>query len=220
MSENVFSPLIDKAIEIASVWHDRTYRKGRWREEPFEAPGEEVLRTPVIAHLASVGMMLQRAGWDDRTVAAGFLHDMIEDANRFRQKMDYDELWKLIGKPVADLVNQVSEPKVDENGDYIRWRTRKETYLDQLRSGTTEAMAVSLADKIHNLWSMNQATERGIDIFRETENRRALGADPKQQLWFFRSVLEISRQHSDPRLGVLQERLEAEVERFGVLYDV
>jgi (p)ppGpp synthase/HD superfamily hydrolase len=213
---DTFSPLIEKAIEVASVWHDRTYRKGRWRDEPFDSPGEQVLHIPVISHLTSVGMILQRAGWDDRTVAAGILHDMIEDANRFRQSMSYDRLRELIGAPVADLVEQVSEPKIDTDGKKVPWRRRKEVYLEKLRGGPVEAVAISAADKVHNLWTMNQAIDEGINVFESTETRRALSAGPREQLWFFCSVLEIAERHEEPRLNGLSGRLRQEVDRFRV----
>lgn len=214
MARDVFSPLIEKALEVASVWHDQTYRKGRWREESFDPPGDQMLRVPVIAHLTSVGMTLQRAGWDDRTVAAGILHDVIEDANRFRQSMDYEELRELFGAPVADLVKQVSEPQFDAEGGRVPWRRRKEVYIDQIRSGSVESVAISAADKIHNLWTMNQAIAEDINPFKDTETRRAFSAGPGQQLWFFRSMLEIVQRHSDPRLDLLSDRLEREVDRF------
>lgn len=212
--KDTFSPLIEKAIEIASVWHDQTYRKGRWREEPFDAPGEEMLHIPVIAHLTSVGMTLQRANWDARTVAAGFLHDMIEDANRFRQSMGEAELRELIGEPVTNLVRQVSEPKFNAEGSPVPWRRRKEVYLQQLREGSVEAVAVSLADKVHNLWTMNQAVGRGINVFQSTKTRKAFSAGPREQLWFFKSVLEVSTHYTDPRLNTLRDHLREEIDRF------
>ncbi len=209
-----FDPLIEKALEVASVWHDQTYRKGRWRDEPFDAPGEQMLHIPVISHLTSVGMTLQRAGWGERTVAAGILHDMIEDANRFRQSMNYELLRELIGESVADLVEQVSEPKVDAEGNKVPWRRRKEVYLDKLQSGSVEAIAISVADKVHNLWTMNQAIEQGINVFETTEARRALSAGPREQLWFFRAVLEVAGRHSDSRLDSMTDHLAREVQRF------
>lgn len=211
---DTFSPLIEKAIEVASVWHDQTYRKGRWRDEPFDAPGLQVLHIPVISHLTSVGMTLQRAGWDDRTVAAGILHDMIEDANRFRQSMSYDRLRAMIGQPVADLVETVSEPKIEADGSRVPWRRRKEIYLEKLRGGSVQAVAISVADKVHNLWTMNQAVEEGIDVFEDSETRRALSAGPHEQLWFFRSVLNIAERREDRRLDSLCTHLEEEVRRF------
>jgi hypothetical protein len=80
-----------------------------------------------------------------------------------------------------------------------------------------EAMAVSLADKLHNLWTMNQSLEQGDDIFAHGPNRRGLSAGPEQQRWFHRAVLNASSEHSDDRLAPLQARLEQEIERFEAL---
>lgn len=213
-SGDPFSPLVEKAIEIAAVWHDQTYRKGRWREEPFESPSEDVLHIPVMAHLTSVGMTLQRAGWDEHTVAAGFLHDMIEDANRFRQRMSFERLRDLIGPEVARRVRAVSETKTDEDGTMRSWRTRKDEYLRKLMSGSPEAIAISLADKIHNLWTMNQALAEGIDVFEGDEEHRPLSEGPSEQYWFYRSVWQVSRLCDEARLVPLRDRLERELVRF------
>jgi hypothetical protein len=53
----IFSPMIERAVELAAEWHDRTYRKSRWRPHPFEAPAtEEPGRIPVMAHVTAVAL--------------------------------------------------------------------------------------------------------------------------------------------------------------------
>lgn len=210
----LFSSLIERAIELAAEWHDQTYRKSRWREHPFEPPAESVLRIPVMAHLTAVAMTVQRAGWDDETVAAAFLHDVLEDDNRFEHTMTVRSLAILVGENVAERVQGVTEPKRDPDGSFLPWRVRKEAYIDTLRGASAEAVAISLADKLHNVWTMNQALQEGIDIFSDDPPRRGLSAGPAEQLWFFRAVLDASDAHDDPRLEPMRERLREEVERF------
>lgn len=217
VAPDVFSPLIEQAIELAAEWHEGTYRKSRWREVAFTPPLEELLRVPSIAHATAVGMILQRSGWDEATVAAGFLHDVLEDANRFGQLFGYEELRRSMGEAVADRVRGVTEQKWDEEGRPLAWRTRKERYLEGIRQGSTESMAISLADKLHNLWSMNQAIRAGVDIFSPAPGRRALNAGPEAQAWFASTVLEASRVFADPRLDALRNRLAREIERFRTL---
>ncbi len=217
MTQAPFSPLIEQAIELAAQWHDQTYRKSRWRDAAFTLPDEEILRVPVITHVTAVALSVQRAGWDDGAVAAAFLHDVIEDANRLRQSLRLEQLQAWMGEDVAALVLEVTEQKVDENGKPRSWRARKEGYLAHLRTGSARSVAISLADKLHNLWTMNQSLELGIDVFTSDAGRKALSAGPDEQRWFHQAVLETSRLHADVRLEPLRAQLEMEVERFTAL---
>ncbi len=213
-SHDVFSPLVEHATELAAQWHDGTYRKGSWRDAAFEVPADEEVQVPVVAHLAAVAAIVQRAGWGEATVAAAYLHDVIEDMNQHGQHFRYEQLRTTLGAEVAAIVDGVSEQKYDDAGNVRPWRARKEDYIDQLCAGPPEAMAISLADKLHNLWSMNQALANGENVFAHGPNRTALSAGPEQQLWFHRSVLDAASTHDDPRLRPLAERLRAEVETF------
>ncbi|QXD14442.1 HD domain-containing protein [Rhodocaloribacter litoris] len=213
-STSVFSPLIEMAIELSAQWHDGTYRKSRWRDPAFEVPTAEALGVPVMAHVTNVALTVQRAGWDDVTVAAAFLHDVIEDANRYGEELRYGELCALMGEEVARRVAEVTERKYDEHGNPRSWRVRKEDYVAALRAASSGAMAISLADKLHNLWSMNESLASGINVFEKGPNRKPLSAGPEAQRWFFRAVLEASTHHADPRLEPLRAALREEIERF------
>ena len=203
----LFSPLIEHAIELSAQWHDGTYRKSVWRDPAFEVPEGEDIQIPVMAHLAAVASIVHRAGWGEVTVAAAYLHDTIEDMNQHGQRLRRKQLREAVGPAVAKLVAQVSEQKLDEAGAMRPWRDRKEDYLDGLRTGPTEAMAISLADKIHNLWSINQSLETGEPIF------EVLSGGIEAQHWFHRAVLDASTEHDDPRLAPMRERLQHEIER-------
>ncbi len=213
--ENIlFSPLIEQAIELAAQWHDSTYRKSRWRDPAFDLPEEAVLRVPAMAHVTAVALTVQRAGWDDETVAAAFLHDVLEDFNRFGQTLLHEQLLRQMGEAVTALVDIVSEQKFDDEGQWRSWRDRKEGYLAQLRSGAPRAAAISLADKLHNLWSMNEGLLRGLDIFNDGPNHRGLSAGPEEQFWFYNAVISASLEYSDPRLEPMRARLAQEIDRF------
>jgi (p)ppGpp synthase/HD superfamily hydrolase len=204
----LFSPLIEHAIELSAQWHDGTYRKSVWRDPAFEVPADEDIQIPVMAHLAAVATIVQRAGWDEVTVAAAYLHDTIEDMNQHGQRLRRKQLREAMGAEVATLVAQVSEQKRNDDGAMRPWRDRKEDYLESVRTGPTEAAAISLADKIHNLWSINQSLEADENIL------DVLSGDAGAQLWFHRAVLEASEHHADSRLGPMRERLRQELERF------
>ena len=210
----LFSVLIEQAIELSAQWHDQTYRKKRWRDAAFEVPAHEILRVPVSAHVTAVAMTVQRAGWDDATVAAAFLHDVLEDANQFGQKLRREQLREALGEEVVQRVRDVTEQQFDENGEPIRWRPRKAAYIEQIRNASSEAAAISLADKLHNLWSINQGLATGIDVFSMDAHGRGLSAGPQEQLWFHEAVLDATQAHDDPRLDPMRERLEVEINDF------
>lgn len=212
--DELFSTVIEEAIELSAQWHDQTYRKKRWRDAPFEVPAHEILRVPVIAHVTAVAMTVQRAGWDDETIAAAFLHDVLEDANRFGQTMRAEELREALGEGVLQRVRDVTEPQFDDEGNPREWRDRKERYIAQIREGLPESAAISLADKLHNLWSINQGLARGVNVFKRDREGRGLSQGPDQQLWFHESVLEATHVHDDERLRVMRGRLTEELDRF------
>ena len=213
----IFSPLIEQAIELAAQWHDSTYRKSRWRDPAFVLPESEVLRVPVMAHVTAVAFIVQRAGWEDEAVAAAFLHDVLEDANRFGETFRRERMRRLLGEDVTSLVEIVTEQKFDEAGGGRSWEARKHDYVAQIRRGVPAAAAISLADKLHNLWSINESLGRGLDVFSSGPNRRALSAGPEAQLTFYRAVLEATTPHDDARLPPMRRRLREEIERFVAL---
>ena len=210
----LFSPLVERAIEVAAEWHDGTYRKGRWTDPCVSDPGGTPSRVPAMAHVTSVALTVQRAGWADEAVAAAFLHDALEDANRHGDALGRSTLVALVGEPVVRIVEAVTEPKRDADGEWLPWRVRKEAYLASLAAGPPEAVAVSLADKLHNAYSMASSLDAGIDIFTSAPGRRALSAGAADQLWFFEAVLAESRSTDDGRLDPLRQRLRSEIDRF------
>lgn len=54
---------------------------------------------PMIMHPIGVGMLLESFGYDDNVVAAGYLHDVIEDT-----KYTIEDIEKEFGNDIATLV--------------------------------------------------------------------------------------------------------------------
>lgn len=211
--DELFNPLIEHAIELSAEWHDQTYRKKRWRAAIFEVPEDTVLRVPFFAHLAAVALTVQRAGWGDEVVAAAFLHDVLEDENRFGHSLRVETLREALGEQVLSYVLALTEQKYDEGERPRRWKVRKEAYVKQIREAPPEVSAISLADKLHNLWTINQALASGVPVFATDEQGKALSAGPEEQLWFFEAVVAATARHEDPRLEPMRERLNLETSR-------
>jgi (p)ppGpp synthase/HD superfamily hydrolase len=119
--------LIDRAIERAAKAHQNQKRKGT--------------RIPYITHPFAVAILLAKAACSEEIVAAGILHDTIEDGriklSRIRQEF---------GEKVATIVEKCTEP------DKRRaWRRRKQHTLDSLKEVGLEVKFVVCADKLHNI---------------------------------------------------------------------
>ena len=97
-----------------------------------------------MSHLAGVGILLARHGFDDEVIAAGALHDTIEDCGVTAQ-----DITDHFGERVARLVTAVSE--TDKS---LPWEERKQRYLEQYSKNPWEAQAITISDKIDNFQSI------------------------------------------------------------------
>jgi (p)ppGpp synthase/HD superfamily hydrolase len=138
-----YPALIIRALELAAQWHE-----GQWRKHPTE-------QIPYIAHPAGVGMLLERAGFGEEVVAAGILHDVIEDCD-----VTPEELSQAMNARIAELVLFVTEPPKVRS-----WRERKDAYLEQLRHAPVEALAIACADHIYNLHSLLQSAKMSENVW-------------------------------------------------------
>lgn len=145
------TPLLKHALDCAAVWH---------RDQRRKYPGADV---PYMSHLAGVAVILSAHGFDDEVVAAGALHDCIEDAG-----VTHDQLARTFGPRVAGLVRDVSEP--DKS---LSWEVRKEAALAAFEASSWEAQAISLADKIDNVWSIAVCAARHGDPWSMFKRGRA-----------------------------------------------
>ncbi len=154
-----------RALEQAAIWHD-----GQLRKHPE-------LKIPYIAHPAGVGLILERAGCDEETIAAGILHDVIEDCG-----VTAEEITTLFGSRVAMLVRTVSEPSKT-----IAWRERKAAYIAQLRGAPVEAISIAVADHVYNLHSLITTLRVSPDMW------SMFHADKDEKIRVEKQVHEIAR---------------------------
>ena len=126
---NVKMNVVDKALDFAKKKH-----KGQLDDE-----GEDYFKS----HLLYVGSMLSGLVQDKEVIAAGLLHDTIEDTDT-----TYEELVKVFGKRVADLVNEVThEGKPDEHGYYFPRLKTKEGILIKLLDRASNVSRMKAWDK-------------------------------------------------------------------------
>ena len=106
--------------------------------------------TPYINHLAEVAHLLATADCSATVVAAGYLHDTIEDVD-----VTYEMLVDEFGSAIADLVATVT----DEEG--LLKAERKARQVEHAALASPETAAIKLADKISNLRSLIYAPPQG-----------------------------------------------------------
>jgi (p)ppGpp synthase/HD superfamily hydrolase len=180
----VYSPLVEKAIAYAIRAHQGQERKGQ--------PG-----VPYVVHPLHVGMLLARHGFSDDVVAAGILHDVIEDVGT-----PVDELAHEFDATVAATVAEVSEDRTRS------WEERKRHTVATIGSMSPAARAVVVADKVHNLADLARLLKlRGDSVW--TMFRR--GREPT--LDYYRRVLEQLERHFPHALTTEMGDLLARVER-------
>jgi (p)ppGpp synthase/HD superfamily hydrolase len=177
--------LIDQAIGFASRAHD-----GQWRKTGT---------VPYIAHPVGVAIILLEMGCDEVIVAAGLLHDTIEDTT-----VTLEDLRQHFGFEVADIVAGCTEPP-KQSAD---WETRKLHTIRNLRVAPIAVKLVAAADKYHNLsHTLHNEQYIGLAVW---EN---FGRGKEQQAWYYRSILEsLTANVTNPKEYPIFARLAAIVE--------
>jgi (p)ppGpp synthase/HD superfamily hydrolase len=121
--------LVSEAADFAARRHSGMQRKGRGNE-------------PYVNHLAEVANLLSAAtdGADAELVAAGWLHDTIEDTETTQQ-----ELAKTFGERVAALVVEVTDDMT------LPKEERRQKQIVDAPKKSPEARLIKIADKISNI---------------------------------------------------------------------
>ena len=121
--------LVCEAAELAARRHSGQQRKGDENE-------------PYINHLAEVASILAAVtdGADAELVAAGWLHDTIEDTDTSR-----DELAQRFGVRVADMVEEVTDDMTLAKSE------RRRRQVKDAPKKSPGAKLIKIADKISNI---------------------------------------------------------------------
>ncbi|MBD3239324.1 MAG: RelA/SpoT family protein [Chitinivibrionales bacterium] len=141
--------LIEKAFRFSWVAHKDQRRKSG---EPF------------LAHPVAVAMILAEQRLDSVTIAAGLLHDVLEDTSVSRE-----ELEKQFGTQITLLVDGVTKIQT-LNLKSVRER-QAETYRKMLLSMAEDVrvIIIKFADRLHNLRTLRYLPKERIEaVARET----------------------------------------------------
>ncbi|CAM4092064.1 HD domain-containing protein [Lederbergia lenta] len=153
--------LIEKATQFAAIKHEGQYRKAT--------------KIPYITHPFAVGMILQQEGYGEEIIAAGLLHDTMEDTDTTKE-----ELLQEFGEGVLNLVMAATEQ--DRS---MSWEERKQATVNGLALKTPEQIAVIVADKIHNLRSIRADLDKyGEEIWSRFNRGK------QEQAWYYTSIVK------------------------------
>jgi (p)ppGpp synthase/HD superfamily hydrolase len=125
---------------------------------------------PYFVHLESVAARLIAHGHDDEvTLAAAYLHDLLEDQPRFE-----DRLRSEFPIAVVETVELLTEVKLDAEGNKRHKDERFREYVAGLSAegaAALRARVVSCADKIDNALSLIDAERRGLSLLARLSTR-------------------------------------------------
>jgi (p)ppGpp synthase/HD superfamily hydrolase len=131
------SPLTREALAFANERH-----AGQTRD---------VDDLPFVTHPMEVACLLHDAGYPDEVVAAGVLHDVLEDTDA-----DHDELAHRFGRRVADLVEALTDdPSIAEDGE------RRAALRRKVAEAGESAAVVFAADKVSKARELRLRVSRG-----------------------------------------------------------
>jgi (p)ppGpp synthase/HD superfamily hydrolase len=145
---------------------------------------------PFVTHPLEVAEMLDEARYPDHVVAAGVLHDVLEDTDA-----EPPELEERFGSSTAALVAAVSEdPSIEDRAE------RKAALRAQVARAGDEAAAIFAADKVSKTREMRLRASRG-----------RLGEDDRPRLEHYEESLAMLSElmPSHPLVGRLRMELEA-----------
>ncbi len=137
---------------------------------------------PYILHPVEVANIIATMTTDPEVIAAGILHDTIEDCGVLAE-----EIRDKFGPRVAALVQSESEDKLGDRPEEETWMQRKEDSLLMLKyTPNVDTKIMWLADKLSNLRSFHRAyVEQGYSFLDCLHQK-----DPAMQAWYYESVAE------------------------------
>ena len=180
------SKVILDAIEFAGIAHEGQVRKGT--------------TIPYIIHPLRVGLILSEFNCSDKIVAAGILHDTVEDTPVTSEDLKY-----YFGDAVTAFVEGASEPDKSDT-----WENRKQHTIEYLKSAPLGVLLVSCADKLDNIKDMKKSLEtigeKHWSIFKRGR---------EQQSWYYKSLAEafLFRANSSDALKRMAKEFSDEVQK-------
>ena len=160
--------LLEESIVYATVMYQGKVRK-------FKG-------VPFILHPMEVAQILATMTDDQEVLAAGILHDILEETSGTLQDIE-----RRFGKRVAMIVASESENDYPGEDRTATWKRRKEESLKVLKnSNDIGVQMLWLADKLANVRSLARIySEQGEGLWNSLHQ-----SDPEEHRWYYRTVAE------------------------------
>ena len=158
--EDIFTRYIHNKEDIALIRSAYEYAEEKHRGQ-FRKSGD-----PYIVHLIEVGYILASLQGGPSTIAAGFLHDTIEDCD-----VTKDEISEKFGEDIAEIVFCLTKIKALSHNrrhdkDFVAEGHRK-IFLGMAKD--VRVIIIKLADRLHNMRTLDfQTPEKKRSISKET----------------------------------------------------
>lgn len=167
--------VLDQAIAFATKAHEGQKRKYG--------------NIPYILHPLEVASIIATMTDDIEVMAAGVLHDTIEDCG-----VEASALRSQFGDRVTDLVLSETEESHNEEDACASWMRRKEGSLRVLAASEDRGVKILwLADKLANVRAFVRETEAsGLSPWRCLHQ-----SDPAKQQWYYETIASLTAELSD-----------------------
>ncbi len=164
-----FQELVDSVCQYNANCNrellDKAFRFGLWaHRDQYRYSGE-----PYFEHCINVAKILAELRMDSTTIAAGLLHDVVEDTG-----FTLDDLKELFNKDIANLVNGVTKISEISGRKSISLELRQaETFRKMLLSMARDirVIIIKFADRLHNMRTLQHvAAKKRLRIALETRD--------------------------------------------------
>ena len=167
--------LVSEAIIFSTAAHDGMRR--RKSEAPY------------ILHPMEVGAIIGTMTDNQEVIAAGVLHDVVEDAG-----IIIEQIGEKFGARVMELVASETENKREQLPPEDTWRIRKEESLEKLRTtDDIEVLMLWIGDKLSNIRAIYRDYLIDGDALWDKFHQSDIGA----QAWYYRSIMKYTERLSD-----------------------
>lgn len=157
--------LIEKAYKFAESAHS---------DDQVRLSGERY-----FIHPYNVAVILADLKMDVQTIAAGFLHDVLEDTD-----VTYDDIKRIFGEEIANMVEGVTKLRK------VKYQNKEERQAESLRkmiiamSKDIRVVIIKLADRLHNIRTLQYQSLEGqkriatetIEIYAPIANRLGMAS--------------------------------------------
>ena len=175
MGDRIMTDLVSEAIVFSTMAHDGMRR--RKSESPY------------ILHPMEVAAIIGTMTDDQEVIAAGLLHDVVEDAG-----ITVEEVGEKFGRRVMELVASETENKREDLPPEDTWKIRKEETLQKLKkSEDISVLMIWIGDKLSNI----RAIYRDFLLEGDAVWYKFHQSDIKLQAWYYRSILTYTERLSD-----------------------